>query len=117
MRVKRGPKARQRRNKILKLAEGFRGRSKNTIRQARQRLEKSLCYTYRDRRQRKRQMHGIWIVRLNAAAKLNGISYSRLISALRTSKIDLNRKILADLGALHPEVFTKVKEVAVAQQK
>jgi large subunit ribosomal protein L20 len=113
MRVKRGIKARQRRNKLLKLAKGFRGRSKNTTRQMRQRLDKSLCYTYRDRRQRKRQMRGIWIVRLSAAAKLNGISYSKLVNALKTAKIDLDRKILADLGALHPEVFTKVKEVAV----
>ena len=94
------------------MAKGFRGRSKNTIRQMRQRLDKSLCYTYRDRRQRKRQMRAIWIVRLSAAAKLNGISYSKLIGALKTAKIEIDRKILADLGALHPEVFAKVTEVA-----
>ena len=112
MRVKRGTVARQRRNKFLKLAKGFRGRSGNTVRQMRQRVDKSLCYTYRDRRQRKRQMRALWIVRLGAAAKLNGISYSKLVNALKNAKIELDRKILADIGALHPEVFTKVTEVA-----
>ena len=112
MRVKRGTVARRRRNKFLKLAKGFRGRAGNTVRQMRQRLDKSLCYAYRDRRQRKRQMRALWIVRLGAAARLNGISYSRLVSSLKAAKVEIDRKILADLGALHPEVFAKVAEVA-----
>ena len=117
MRVKRGIKARHRRNRIFKLAKGFRGRSKNTIRQARQRVDKSLVYAYRDRRQRKRQMRALWIGRVNAAAKLNGMSYSTFIHALKVARIEIDRRLLADLGALHPEAFKAVAETAQSAVK
>ncbi len=112
MRVKRGVKARRRRNRVLKLAKGFRGRSKNTIRQATQRVEKSLQYAYRDRLNRKRDFRKLWITRINAAARINGISYSRLINGLDNAGVELDRKILADLGATEPEAFAAVAAIA-----
>lgn len=112
MRVKRGFKARRRRKGFLKLAKGFRGRSKNTIRQARARAEKALTYVYRDRRNRKRDFRRLWITRINAAARLNGFSYSQFMNALSRSGIELDRKILADLGAVKPEAFAAVASVA-----
>lgn len=112
MRVKRGVKARRRRNSILKLAKGFRGRSKNTIRQATQRAEKAMTYAYRDRRAKKRDFRKLWVVRINAAARDNGVSYSQLINGLKGASIDLDRKILADLGAQYPQAFSKVVEAA-----
>lgn len=115
MRVKRGVKARRRRNKILKLAKGFRGRSKNTIRQTTQRVEKSLQYAYRDRRVKKRDFRSLWITRIGAAARLHGLSYSQLIHGLKTSGVELDRKILSDLGANEPAAFTAVAELAKTQ--
>lgn len=112
MRVKRGVKARRRRNKILKLAKGFRGRSKNTIRQATQRVEKSLCYSYRDRRAKKRDFRRLWVTRINAAAREYGISYGEFIHALKLAEVELDRKILADLGAWHPETFQALVKLA-----
>lgn len=112
MRVKRGVKARRRRNRMLELAKGFRGRSKNTIRQATQRAEKALCYSYRDRRARKRDFRALWVVRINAAIRPHALSYSKFIHALKEKNIALNRKILADLGALEPETFKAVVETA-----
>lgn len=112
MRVKRGVKARRRRNRILKLAKGFRGRSKNTIRQATQRAEKALCYQYRDRRARKRDFRKLWIARINAAARENGLSYSRLIHGLTSSNVALDRKMLAEIGARDPEAFRAIADVA-----
>lgn len=114
MRVKRGFTARRRRNKFLKRAEGFRGRSKNTIRQARARVEKALAYSYRDRRTKKRDFRRLWIQRINAAARLNGLSYSRLVNGLISANVELDRKVLADLGALRPEVFSVVADLAKA---
>ena len=115
MRVKRGVKARKRRNRILKLAEGFRGRSKNTIRQATQRVEKALCYEYRDRRARKRDFRGLWVARINAAARLSELSYSDLMHGLKCSNIELNRKMLADLGVREPAIFKVVAGIAKAE--
>ena len=112
MRVKRGVKARRRRNRILKLAKGFRGRSKNTIRQATQRVEKSLQYAYRDRLNRKRDFRKLWIQRINAAARVNGVSYSRLVDGMTKAGIELDRKILADLGASEPAAFAAVADIA-----
>lgn len=112
MRVKRGVKARRRRNRILKLAKGFRGRSKNTIRQATQRVEKSLQYAYRDRLNRKRDFRKLWIQRINAAARVNGVSYSRLVDGMSKAGIELDRKILADLGASEPAAFAAVVDIA-----
>lgn len=114
MRVKTGVKARRRRNKVLKLAKGFRGRSKNTIRQATQRVEKSLQYAYRDRLNRKRDFRRLWISRINAAARINECSYSQLIDGLNKASVELDRKILADLGANEPEAFTEIAAIAKA---
>ena len=114
MRVKRGTKARQRRKGILKLAKGFRGRSKNTIRQATQRVEKALCYAYRDRRTKKREFRKLWITRINAAARLNGLSYSQFTDGLRKASVELDRKVLASLGANDPQTFSAVCQVAKA---
>lgn len=114
MRVKRGIKARRRRKRIFKLASGFRGRSKNTIRQATQRMEKSLVYRYRDRKARKRLFRRLWNVRISAAAKTHAISYSRFIQGLKKAGIELDRKVLAELGTSHPEVFRQVVDAARA---
>lgn len=115
MRVKRGVKARRRRNKVLKLAKGFRGRSKNTIRQATQRVEKALCYATRDRKAKKRDFRGLWIVRIGASAREHGISYSQFTNGLKKANVELNRKMLSELGALDPAAFKAVAEVAKQQ--
>lgn len=115
MRVKRGVKARKRRNRTLALAKGFRGRSKNTIRQATQRVEKALVYAYRDRRQKKRHMRELWIIRVGAAARLNGLTYSRLIHGLKLAGINLNRRVLADLAVNEPASFAAVAKQAKSQ--
>ena len=112
MRVKRGVKARRRRNKLLKVAKGFRGRSKNTIRQARSRLEKAMAYAYVGRKIKKRDFRSLWITRINAAARLNGLSYSRFMDGLNKSNIELNRKVLADIGAKEPKVFEAIAQLA-----
>lgn len=115
MRVKRGYKARRRRNRMLALAKGFRGRSKNTIRQATQRAEKSLTYVYRDRRVRKRDFRALWITRINASLEGTELSYSQFIHGLKKAGIELDRKILAELGALEPTSFNAVTDVVRAE--
>lgn len=112
MRVKRGIKARHRRNRVLALAKGFRGRSKNTIRQASARVDKSLQYEYRDRRNKKREFRRLWITRISAAARLNGISYSRFMAGLKRSGVEIDRKVLAALGASQPAAFAALAELA-----
>ena len=112
MRVKRGTKARKRRKRMLKLAEGFRGRSKNTIRQATQRAEKALTYTYRDRRVRKRTFRQLWVTRINAAVREHGLSYSRFIAGLKKANVEIDRKILADIGARDPRAFSAIVDIA-----
>lgn len=112
MRVKRGTKARKRRNRMLKLAKGFRGRSGNTIRQATQRVEKSLCYAYRDRKARKRDFRSLWIARISAAAKNLGISYSQFMHGLKLADVSLNRKQLSQIGIQDPAAFISIAEVA-----
>ena len=114
MRVKRGVKARRRRNRTLARAKGFRGRSKNTIRQGTQRVEKAMVYAYRDRRQKKRHFRELWVVRVAAAARAAGMSYSELINKLKKANIELNRKMLAELAVLRPEAFQAVIELAKA---
>ncbi|MFZ5438889.1 MAG: 50S ribosomal protein L20, partial [Myxococcota bacterium] len=98
MRVKKGVKARRRRNSILKLAKGFRGRRKNCYKRANQAVERALDYASRDRQRRKRDFRSLWIVRINAAARAVGLSYSKLIDGLNKSKVMIDRKILADLA-------------------
>jgi large subunit ribosomal protein L20 len=111
-RVKRGNVARKRRKKVLKLAKGFRGSHSKLFRTANQQVMKALRNAYRDRRRRKRDFRRLWIARINAAARLNGTTYSRLIGDLKTSKIEVNRKMLAQLAVLAPESFAKIVQQA-----
>ncbi|WP_432735705.1 50S ribosomal protein L20 [Maridesulfovibrio sp. FT414] len=115
MRVKRGIAAKRRHKKYLKMAKGFRGSGSTLYRTARERVERSLCMAYVGRKQRKRQMRNLWIQRINAAARLNGMSYSRLIHGLSTAGVILNRKVLADLAVYDAPAFAKVVEIAKAQ--
>jgi large subunit ribosomal protein L20 len=93
---------------MLKLAKGFFGRKKNVWTVAKNAIEKGLVYAYRDRKQKKREFRGIWIARINAAARLHGMSYSELIGKLNKANIALNRKVLADLAMNHPSAFESV---------
>ena len=111
-RVKRGKVARKRRKKILKLAKGYRGAHSKLFRSANQQVMKALRYAYRDRRNKKRDFRRLWITRINAAARLNGTTYSRLIGDLKTANIQINRKMLAQMAVLDPDTFTKVVELA-----
>jgi large subunit ribosomal protein L20 len=112
MRVKKGVKARRRRNRILKLAKGYRGRRKNCYKRANQAVERALDYASRDRAQKKRDFRSLWIVRINAAARGLGMSYSRLINGLSRSKIALDRKVLADIAVADPAGFSAVAKSA-----
>jgi large subunit ribosomal protein L20 len=111
-RVKRGNVARKRRKKILKLAKGFRGSHSKLFRTANQQVMKALRNAYRDRRKRKRDFRRLWITRINAAARMNGVSYSQLMGLLKKSNIQINRKMLAQLAVLDPASFDKVVELA-----
>jgi len=111
-RVKRGNVARKRRNKILSLAKGFRGGNKNLFRTANQRVMKALCNAYRDRRRRKRDFRRLWIARINAAARLNKTTYSKLMSNLKLANIKINRKMLAQLAINDPKCFEKIVSTA-----
>jgi large subunit ribosomal protein L20 len=111
-RVKRGNVARKRRKKILKLAKGYRGSHSTLFRTANQQVMKALRYAYRDRRRRKRDFRRLWITRINAAARRNGMSYSQLIGSLKKANIILNRKMLAQMAILDPAGFAKVVEQA-----
>ena len=101
---------RARRKKVLKLAKGYFGRRKNVWTVAKNAVEKALLYAYRDRRQNKRNFRALWIQRINAGARLHGMSYSQLIGKLKTHNIDLNRKVLADLAMNEPEAFKAIVE-------
>lgn len=114
MRVKKGFKARRRRNRILKLAKGYRGRRKNCYKRANQAVERALDYASRDRMRRKRQFRALWIVRINAAARGSGLSYSRLIAGLNKAKIAIDRKVLADLAVADPSGFAAIANLAKA---
>lgn len=107
-RVKAGTKTRASHKKIIKLAKGFRGRAKNCFRIAIQKVEKALQYAYRDRRTRKRDLRGLWVQRINAAAREHGMTYSQLIHGLDISGIILDRKILADMAVRNNEDFAKI---------
>ncbi len=111
-RVKGGFVTRRRHNKILKITQGQRMSRHLLWRKANQAMLKSLFYATRDRRQRRRDMRGLWIARINAAARLNGITYSRLMHAMKQSNILLDRKIMADLAVSDPQAFARVVEVA-----
>ena len=107
-RVKRGNVARKRRNKILHLAKGFRGGNGKLFRTANQRVMKALCNAYRDRRRRKRDFRRLWIARINAAARINGWTYSSLMGTLKKEDIKLNRKMLSQMAVIDPSNFKKV---------
>lgn len=106
--------SRRRRKKVLSMAKGYWGSRSKLYTVAKHAVEKGLQYAYRDRRKRKQQFRRLWIVRINAAARLNGTTYSRLMSALREAGIGLNRKALADLAMHEPAAFARVVEVANA---
>jgi len=97
--------SRAKRKRILKLAKGFFGRKKNVWTVAKNAVEKGLVYAYRDRKQKKREFRGIWIARINAGARLHGMSYSELMGKLNKASVGLNRKVLADLAMNHPTAF------------
>ncbi|WP_138379104.1 50S ribosomal protein L20 [Luteithermobacter gelatinilyticus] len=110
--VKRGVTSRARHKKVIKAAKGYSGRRKNTIRVARQAVEKAGQYAYRDRRVRKRQFRALWIQRINAAARLHDMTYSRFMNGLKKAGIELDRKVLADLAVREPEAFKALAEQA-----
>ncbi len=106
MRVKRGFKARRRRNKVLKLAKGYRGARSKLYRTAADAVDKALMYAYRDRRVKKREFKKLWIMRINAAARMNNLSYSKFMHGLKLAGIALDRKILAELAVSDPAAFS-----------
>lgn len=114
-RVKRGFKARQRRNKVLKLAKGFRGARSKLFRSATEAVDRALNYAFRDRRVKKRDFRALWITRINAASRLNGLSYSKFIYGLKQSDIQIDRKVLADLAVSDPNGFTAIADLAKAK--
>ena len=114
MRVKTGVVRRRRHKKILKLAKGFYSGRRKHFRKAKEQIERSLVYAYRDRRNKKRDFRRLWITRINAACRLNDISYSRFINALNIANIELDRKILADMAMNDPEAFASVVKQAKA---
>ena len=117
MRVKTGIVRRRRHKKILKMARGFFSGRRKHFRKAKEQLERSLVYAFRDRRQKKRDFRRLWITRINAACRLNDISYSRFINALNQANINLDRKILADMAMNDPEAFATVVKQAKAALK
>jgi large subunit ribosomal protein L20 len=114
-RAKGGFKTRQRRNRVLKRAEGFWGKKKNCFRSAQEAVDRALAYSYRDRRNRKREFRSLWIIRINAAARLAGISYSRLMDGLRKAGVALDRKVLADLAVRDATAFSALAALAKEQ--
>ena len=114
-RIKRGVTSRAKHKKVFKAVKGQWGRRKNTIRIARQAMEKALQYAYRDRRAKKREFRSLWIQRINAGVRAEGLTYSRFINGLNKSKIKLDRKVLADLAYNNPEAFKSiVKKVQIS---
>ncbi len=111
-RVKRGTKARKRRKKVLKLAKGYVGARSKLYRTARETVERGLVFAYRDRRVKKRQFRGLWIIRISAGAKLSGLSYSQLIKGLKQGGVGLDRKILADLAVSDMPAFSQIAQFA-----
>ena len=115
MRIKRGATRHKRHRKVLKQTSGFFGSRSKLFRPARLALEKSLVYAYRDRRQKKRQFHRLWIVRINAAAREHGLSYSRFWNGLKRAGVELDRKVIADLAVNDPSAFSELAELAKSQ--
>ena len=111
-RVKRGVRAHARHKKVLKMAKGYRGGRRRLYRSAREGVDKALVFAYRDRKVRKREFRNLWIVRLNAAVRPHGLSYSRFINYLDKANIRLDRKVLADLAVYAPEDFARIVDAA-----
>lgn len=116
-RIKRGVTARARHKKIFAMAKGYRGRSKNVFRVAIEKVEKALQYAYRDRRAKKRSFRSLWIQRINAAARLNDLTYSRFMCGLIKAGIELDRKVLADIALKEPANFAKLVDAAKSALK
>ena len=114
-RIKRGVQAKKRHKKILKQAKGYRGARSRTFKVAKQAVMRAGQYAYRDRRQKKRVFRSLWIVRINAAARQNGLSYSKLIAGMKKAKIDLDRKTLADIAVNDKEAFELIAQEAKSQ--
>jgi large subunit ribosomal protein L20 len=112
-RVTRGFKARRRRNKVLKLAKGFRGGRSRLYKTATETVDRALSYAYRDRRTKKRDFRRLWITRISAAAKLNGTSYSQLMGGLKKASVEMDRKVLSNMAILDPSGFSQVVKLAV----
>jgi large subunit ribosomal protein L20 len=115
MRVKGGFKSRRRRKKILKLARGYRSGRSKLFRTAADSVDKALMYAYRDRKARKRNFRKLWIARINAGARMNELSYSKLINGLKRADIQLDRKVLAEMAVSDPGAFSKVVKLAAEQ--
>ncbi len=111
-RVKRSVNAKKKRREVLEAAKGYRGIKKNTYRQAKEQVMRSMSYQYRDRRTRKRDFRRLWIIRINAAARMNGLSYNQLMHGLKLAEIELDRKVLADLAVTDPKAFGVIAEAA-----
>ncbi|MBM9519837.1 50S ribosomal protein L20 [Desulforhopalus vacuolatus] len=111
-RVTRGFKARRRRNRVLKLAKGYRGARSRLFRTATEAVDRGLTYAYRDRKARKRDFRRLWIARISAAAKINSLSYSKLMGGLKKANIDLDRKVLSNMAILDAPAFTKLVQIA-----
>ena len=115
MRVKRGFKARRRRKKVLKLAKGFRAGRSKLFRTAADSVDKALMYAYRDRRVRKREFRQLWIARINAATRLHNLTYSKFMHGLKLAKVEMDRKVLAELAISDPAGFAKIANLAAQQ--
>jgi len=111
-RVKRGVVARRRHNKILKMAKGYRGARSKLFKTANEAVNRALAYSFRDRKVRKRDFRRLWIVRINAASRIHGLSYSQLMNGLKKAGVNLNRKIMADLAVNDPSAFGELVKVA-----
>ena len=114
-RVKRGVTARRRKNKVLRRASGFRGGRSKLIRTAKESVDKALKYSYRDRKAKKRNFRRLWISRINAAARINNLLYSRFIDGLKKAGVQVNRKMLADLAVHDPNAFAELARIANRQ--
>jgi large subunit ribosomal protein L20 len=115
MRIKRGSKARHRRKKVLKLAKGFRGGRSKLFRTAADSVDKALSYAFRDRRRRKRDFRKLWITRINAAVRMNDLSYSKFMHGLKLAEVKLDRKVLAELALSDPAGFARVVNLSAQQ--
>src|SRR2546423_14622606 len=113
-RVKRSVHAKKKRREVLEQAKGYRGLKKNSYKRAKEQVMKSLSYSYRDRRVRKRDFRRLWIIRINAGARQNGMSYNQMMHGLKLAEVELDRKVLADIAVSDPKAFTLLADTAKA---